>query len=59
MHRGEIDVAGLAGAIDLQATVESGQSYLWDRADGQMYERTAASGGDAWYWTTLRLDGDP
>jgi len=59
MERGRIDVDSLPGGIDLQATVESGQSYLWDREDGQMYERTAASGGDAWYWTTLRLDGEP
>ncbi|MBX0285756.1 8-oxoguanine DNA glycosylase [Halomicroarcula sp. F28] len=59
MERGAIDVASLPGGIDLQATVESGQSYLWDREDGQMYERTAASGGDAWYWTTLRVDGEP
>jgi N-glycosylase/DNA lyase len=59
MERGHIDVASLSGGIDLQATVESGQSYLWDREDGRMYERTAASGGDAWYWTTVRVDGDP
>ena len=59
MERGAIDVASLPGGIDLQATVESGQSYLWDREDGQMYEQTAASGGEAWYWTTLRVDGEP
>ncbi|WP_276271421.1 DNA-3-methyladenine glycosylase family protein [Haloarcula litorea] len=59
MPRGTIDVAELPGPLDLQATVESGQSYLWDREDGEMYERTAASGGDAWYWTTVRIDGEP
>ena len=59
MERGRVDVESLPGGIDLQATVESGQSYLWDREDGRMYEQTAASGGDAWYWTTLRVDGDP
>ena len=59
MHRGHIDVGTLAGGIDLQATVESGQSYLWDRADGQMYEATTTGGGDAWYWTTVRVDGTP
>ncbi|MDS0258240.1 8-oxoguanine DNA glycosylase [Haloarcula sp. S1CR25-12] len=59
MHRGQFDVGALPGGIDLQATVESGQSYLWDREDGRMYERTAASGGSAWYWTTLRVDGEP
>jgi len=59
MERGRVDVESLPGGIDLQATVESGQSYLWDREDGRMYERTAASGGDAWYWTTPRVAGDP
>ena len=59
MERGRVDIESLPGAIDLQATVESGQSYLWDREDGRMYERTAASGGDAWYWTTPRVAGDP
>ncbi len=59
MERGSIDAASLPGGIDLQATVESGQSYLWDREDERMYERTAASGGSAWYWTTLRVDGEP
>ncbi|MBV0923379.1 8-oxoguanine DNA glycosylase [Halomicroarcula limicola] len=59
MERGTIDVTSLAGGLDLQATVESGQSYLWDREDGRMYEREAASGGDAWYWTTLRTDEGP
>jgi N-glycosylase/DNA lyase len=58
MEQGHIDVASLSGGLDLQATVESGQSYLWDREDGRMYEREAASGGDAWYWTTVRVDGD-
>ena len=59
MHRGTIDAGSLPGGIDLQATVESGQSYLWDREDDRMYEQTAASGGDAWYWTTVRVDGEP
>jgi len=59
MERGRVDIESLPGGIDLQATVESGQSYLWDREDGRMYERTAASGGDAWYWTTPRVAGNP
>ncbi|WP_135302443.1 DNA-3-methyladenine glycosylase family protein [Haloarcula amylovorans] len=59
MERGTIDITSLPGGLDLQATVESGQSYLWDREDGRMYEREAASGGDAWYWTTLRSDDGP
>ncbi|MFU1781414.1 DNA-3-methyladenine glycosylase family protein [Haloarcula japonica] len=59
MEQGVIDVESLAGGIDLQATVESGQSYLWDRDDGEMYQRDGATGGDAWYWTTVRRDGSP
>ncbi|KAA9397942.1 DNA-3-methyladenine glycosylase 2 family protein [Haloarcula sp. CBA1130] len=59
MEQGVIDVESLAGGIDLQATVESGQSYLWDREDGEMYQRDGATGGDAWYWTTIRHDGSP
>ncbi|GGK80463.1 DNA-3-methyladenine glycosylase family protein [Haloarcula sebkhae] len=59
MEQGVIDVESLAGGIDLQATVESGQSYLWDREDGEMYQREGATGGDAWYWTTIRRDGSP
>ncbi|MHC3381105.1 DNA-3-methyladenine glycosylase family protein [Haloarcula sp. H-GB5] len=59
MEQGVIDVESLAGGIDLQATVESGQSYLWNRDDGEMYQREGATGGDAWYWTTIRRDGSP
>jgi len=58
MERGAIPLADLDGDFDLQATVESGQSYLWDRSDGGMYERTAAHGGEAWYETVVPpLDG--
>ncbi|WP_348610151.1 DNA-3-methyladenine glycosylase family protein [Halobaculum rarum] len=42
-----------AGPFDLQATVESGQTYLWDRADGNMYETMSAYGGDHWYETVV------
>jgi N-glycosylase/DNA lyase len=48
MERGAIPLAEV-GPFDLQATVESGQTYLWDRADGGMYERPVAHGGDRWY----------
>ncbi|QZP37982.1 DNA-3-methyladenine glycosylase family protein [Halobaculum magnesiiphilum] len=41
------------GPFDLQATVESGQTYLWDRADGNMYETMSAHGGDHWYETVV------
>ncbi|NLV06366.1 8-oxoguanine DNA glycosylase [Haloarcula rubripromontorii] len=59
MEQGVIDVGSLAGGIDLQATVESGQSYLWNREDGEMYQRDGATGGGAWYWTTVQRDGSP
>jgi len=59
MKQGAIATGELSGGVDLQSTVESGQSYLWDREDGQMYESERAHGGDAWYWTTVRADGEP
>jgi N-glycosylase/DNA lyase len=46
------------GPFDLQATLESGQSYLWDRPDGGMYDSLSAHGGDAWYETVVPpIDG--
>jgi N-glycosylase/DNA lyase len=46
------------GPFDLQATLESGQSYLWDRPDGEMYDSLSAHGGDAWYETVVPpIDG--
>ncbi|MEF8853116.1 MAG: 8-oxoguanine DNA glycosylase [Haloarculaceae archaeon] len=58
MERGALALDEV-GPFDLQSTVESGQSYLWTRADGRMYESAGAYGGDAWYRTTARVDGDP
>ena len=55
---GAIPLSEVAGPFDLQATVESGQSYLWNRPDGRMYESPAAAGGDAWYRTVAPpIDG--
>lgn len=59
MKRGSIDVWSLAGGFDLQSTLESGQSYLWWREDGQDYESTRYHGGEAWYVTTTRKQGSP
>ena len=53
MERGTTPVAALAGGLDLQATVESGQTYVWNREDGGMFDDDHAWGGDAWYWTTV------
>ncbi|WP_436932325.1 DNA-3-methyladenine glycosylase family protein [Halosimplex halobium] len=59
VERGALALDEFPGPFDLQSTVESGQSYLWDRADGRMYDETGAYGGDAWYETVVRVDGDP
>jgi len=53
MEQGTILLDELDGAFDLQSTVESGQSYLWDRTDDKMYTTTAAYGGTAWYETVV------
>ena len=53
MEQGTIPLGDLDGSFDLQSTVESGQSYLWDRPDGEMYTTTAAHGGSAWYETVV------
>jgi len=57
MHRGTIPLDDIPGPFDLQSTVESGQSYLWDRPDGRMYDESGVHGGDAWYETVVRVDG--
>ncbi|MFB6123406.1 MAG: DNA-3-methyladenine glycosylase [Haloferacaceae archaeon] len=58
MESGTVPLADVDGPFDLQSTLESGQSYRWDRADGEMYDRTDAHGGDAWYETVVPpLDG--
>jgi N-glycosylase/DNA lyase len=57
MERGAIDLAGCPGGVHLQATLESGQSYCWNRTDGRMYEDPAGPNSvDAWYHTVV--DGE-
>ncbi|WP_135534408.1 DNA-3-methyladenine glycosylase family protein [Halostella pelagica] len=56
MESGVIDVAALPGGFDLQSTVESGQSYLWRREDGRMYETDDPYGGSDQYYTVV--DGE-
>lgn len=51
METGTIDLETVPGAFDLQATLESGQTFLWNRLDGRTYEEPAPSGGNAWYLT--------
>jgi N-glycosylase/DNA lyase len=57
LERGAIDLADCPGGLHLQATIESGQSYCWNRDDDRMYEEAAGpSSGDAWYHTVV--DGE-
>jgi N-glycosylase/DNA lyase len=58
MERGTIPLSE-TGPVDLQSTVESGQSYRWDRPDGRMYDESGVHGGDAWYATVTRVDAEP
>ena len=56
VERGEFDLSAVPGGLDLRATVESGQSYLWWRTDDNTY----GDGPDgATYRTTDRVDGKP
>ena len=59
MESGRIETGTLPGGFDLQSTLESGQSYLWWRADGADYDDAAPYGGDGWYCTTTRATGEP
>ena len=51
MDTGSRRIDDLDGGLDLRATLESGQSYLWRRDDGRTYEQGAS--GDGWYHTVL------
>jgi hypothetical protein len=57
MDAGSIPIADLSGGFDLQATLESGQTFLWRRDDGRAYEETDPSGGSAWYYTVVGGEG--
>jgi N-glycosylase/DNA lyase len=59
MRQGTIDTDALPGGFDLQSTLESGQSYLWWRADGADYADANIYGGTGWYLTTTRSTGEP
>jgi N-glycosylase/DNA lyase len=59
MHEGRLPLADLPGGFDMQATVESGQTYLWDRADDRMFEDERIWGADAWYETVLPASFTP
>ncbi len=51
MDAGSRSVASLDGGLNLRATLESGQSYLWRRDDGRMYEDGADDA--VWYHVAL------
>lgn len=51
METGAIPLSSVPGPVDVESTLESGQSYLWWRADDRTYDRLGAHGGDAWYQT--------
>lgn len=50
MERGAIRIDGLPGGLDLRHTLESGQSYRWERTNGGMY---ADPTDGAWYETVV------
>lgn len=54
--RGTIPVESLPGGIDLRTTLESGQSYLWERDGETAYGTDAGQEEDAWYYTVLNGD---
>lgn len=56
MERGAIPLEEIPGGLDLQSTLESGQTYHWNRADSRMYATPGAYGGSAWYETVV--DGE-
>ncbi|MFB6111462.1 MAG: DNA-3-methyladenine glycosylase, partial [Halobacteriaceae archaeon] len=45
--RGSIPLADYPGGLNLRATLESGQSYVWRRLDGTTY---GEGSGDGWYY---------
>ena len=51
MDTGSRPIESLDGGFDLATTLESGQSYLWRRDDGQIYD--GSTGGSPWYYTVL------
>ena len=51
METGSRPIASFDGGFDLSVTLESGQTYLWRRDDGRMYEN--ALDGSPWYYTVL------
>ncbi|MFB6070473.1 MAG: DNA-3-methyladenine glycosylase [Halanaeroarchaeum sp.] len=53
METGAIPRSSYPGPFDLQATLESGQTFRWRRLDGRTYRDPAPRGGSAWYRSVL------
>lgn len=53
MDQGSIHLDTLDGGFDLQSTLESGQTYLWERDDETTYEQVGKRGSNAWYTTVV------
>lgn len=51
MDTGSRPIESFDGGFDLRRTLESGQSYLWRRDDGQMYRGSSVD--SQWYHTVL------
>lgn len=58
MDAGSIPVGESTGGLDLQATLESGQTFLWRRDDGRAYDDADPTRGSAWYYTVVGADAD-
>ena len=51
METGSRPIEAFDGGFDLTTTLESGQSYLWRRDDGRIYD--GKTEGSPWYYTVL------
>jgi len=56
MESGAIDVESIPGPVDLSTTLESGQTFLWCRLDGETYSQPVRSGESRWYRTVHHRD---
>ena len=51
MECGYISPSGIGGGIDLRATIESGQTFIWNREGGDMFREQASP--NPWYSVAL------
>ena len=56
MYSGSLSIPDSVGRLDLQATLESAQSFLWQRVDEGAYGEPTPYGGDYWYYTVVEDD---